>query len=46
MIDPSVLKQAEERMKKANLSEMMEKPGNSGPSLESWLREIQPKPKK
>jgi len=46
MMDPNVVRMAEELMKKQNLSEEMKKPGKNGPSLESWIRENQPKPKK
>jgi hypothetical protein len=46
MMDPKAAKVAEELMKKANLPEMMKKPGEKGPSLDSWIREVQPRPKK
>ena len=46
MIDPKVIKMAEELMTKANLSEMMEKRDENGGPLGNWLRNIQPKPKK
>jgi hypothetical protein len=46
MIDPKVLQKAEEIMKKANLPEMMEKPGGNDTPLGSWLGGNQPKPKK
>jgi hypothetical protein len=46
MIDFKVIQKAEELMKKANLPEMVEIQGKKRPSLDSWLRETQPKPKK
>jgi hypothetical protein len=46
MMDPKAAKLAEELMKNANLPEMMEKPSKDGPSLDDWIREIQPRPKK
>jgi hypothetical protein len=45
MMNPKVVRMAQELMKKQNLPEEMKKPGENGPSLESWIREIPPKPK-
>jgi hypothetical protein len=46
MLDPKIAKMAEELMKKQDLSKEMKKPRKNGPSLDSGIRDVPPKPRK